>query len=94
MLMSPSVLYIPVLGEPFVVRMDASNTHKGAIFEKSGQPVAYYSHKLLPMECNYPVIDQKLLAIFLTYQQWCCYLHGAESTVVYTDHKVLVHLFI
>ena len=49
--------------------------------------------KLSPMECNYPVTDHELLAIFLAYQRWHCYLHGAESTVVYTDHKVLVHLF-
>ena len=91
--MSPPVLCIPVLGEPFVVRMDASDTHIGAVLEQSGQPVAYFSRKLSPMECNYLVTDHELLAIFLACQQWCCYLHGAESTVVYTDHKALVHLF-
>ena len=43
MLMSPLVLHIPVLGEPFVVRMDASNTHIGAVLEQSGQPVVYFT---------------------------------------------------
>ena len=93
MLMSPPVLHIPVLGEPFVVRTDASNTHIGAVLEQSGQPLAYFLRKLSPTECNYPVTDQKLLDIFLVCQRWRWYLHGAESTVVYTYHKALVHLF-
>ena len=69
MLMSPPVLHIPVLGEPFVVRMDASDTHIGAVLEQSGQPVAYFSCKLSPTECNYLVTDHELLAIFLACQQ-------------------------
>ena len=77
-----------------MVRMDASNTHIGAVLEESSQLVVYFLHKLSPMECNYLVTDRKLLAIFLAYQRWYCYLHGAKSTVVYTDHKALVHLFI
>ena len=93
MLTSPPVFHIPVLGEPFVVRMDVSDTHIGAMLEKSGQPVVCFSCKLFPMECNYLVIDCEVLAIFLACQWWHCYLHGAESTVVYTDHKALVHLF-
>ena len=91
--MSPPVLHILVLGEPFVVRMDASNTYIGAVLEQSGQLVVYFSCKLFPMECNYLVTDHELPTIFLACQQWYCYLHGAGSTVVYTDHKVLVHLF-
>ena len=91
--MSSPVLRIPILGEPFVVKIDASDTHIGAVLELSGQLVAYFLHKLSPMECNYPVTNRELLAIFLAYQWWHCYLHGAKSTVVYTDHKALVHLF-
>ena len=72
--------------------MDTSDTHIGAVLEQSGQPLAYFLCKLSPMEFNYPVTDRVLLAIFLAYQWWRCYLHGAELTVVYTDHKVLVHL--
>ena len=49
--MSPPVLHIPVLGEPFVVGMDASDTHIGAVLEQSDQLVAYFfmqivSHKV------------------------------------------------
>ena len=76
-----------------MVRIDTSDTHIGAVLEEFGQPVAYFSHKLSPTDCNYPVTDNELLAIFLAYQQWCYYLHGAEPTVVYIDHKALVHLF-
>ena len=67
--MSPLVLHIPVLSEPFVVRMDASDTHIGAVLEQSDQPVAYFSRKFSLMECSYPVTDHKLLAIFLACQQ-------------------------
>ena len=70
MLMSPPVLYIPVLGEPFVVRMDTSDTHIGAVLEQSGQPVEYFLCNLFPTECNYLVTDSELLAIFLTCQLW------------------------
>ena len=63
--MSPPVLRIPVLSEPFVVRTDASDTHIRAVLEQSDQPVAYFSCKLSPMEHNYPVTDHELLAIFL-----------------------------
>ena len=73
--------------------MDTSDTHIGAVLEQSDQPVANFSRKLSPMECNYLVTDRKLLAIFLAYQKWRCYLHRAELRVVYTDHKALVHLF-
>ena len=73
--------------------MDTSDTHIGAVLKQSGQLVVYFSCKLSPTECNYLVTDCELLAIFLACQRWHCYLHRAESTVVYTDHKMLVHLF-
>ena len=76
-----------------MVRMDASDTHIGAVLEQSGQPVAYFSCKLSPTEYNYPVIDHELLAIFLACELWCCYLHGADLTMVYIDRKAVVHLF-
>ena len=69
MVTSPPVLHIPVLGEPFVVRMDALDTQIGPILEQSDQPVVYFSYKLSPMDYNYLVTDHKLLAIFLAYQQ-------------------------
>ena len=69
MLMSPPVLCIPVLSEPFMVSTDVSNTHIGAVLEQCGQLVAYFLHKLSLMECNYLVTDNELLAIFLAYQR-------------------------
>ena len=68
MLTSPSVLHIPVLSKPFVVTMDMSDTHIGAVLEQSGQPVVYFSCKLSNMEYNYLVADRELLAIFLVCQ--------------------------
>ena len=69
MLMNPPVLCIPVLGKPFVVWTDSSDTHIGTALEQAGQPVVYFSCRLSPMECNYLVIDCELLAIFFAYQQ-------------------------
>ena len=63
------------------------------MLEQSSQPVAYFLYKLSPTKYNYLVTDHELLAIFIACQKWRCYLHGAELTVVYTDHKALVHLF-
>ena len=48
--------------------MDMSDTHIGAVLEQSGQPVVSFSCKLSPTQCNYPVTDCELLAIFLAYQ--------------------------
>ena len=76
-----------------MVKTDASDTHIRVVLEQSDQLVVCFLRKLSPTECNYPVTDRRLLAIFLVSQRWRCYLHGTESTVVYTDHKVLVHLF-
>ena len=52
MLVSPPVLHIPVLGKPFVVSIDTSNNHIGAVLEQSGQPVAFFAqivfHRVQP----------------------------------------------
>ena len=69
MLMSPPILHVPVLGEPFVVRMDASDTHIGAVLKQSGQLVAYFLGKLSPKEYSYLVTDHELLAIYFVYQR-------------------------
>ena len=89
----PPIQYLTTLDLPFILHTDASDTYVGAILEQAKRPVAFFSRKLSATKCNYSVSDCELLAIILACQQWYCYLHGALSMVVYTDHQPLVHLF-
>ena len=47
--------------------------------------------KYYPTEYNWPIVDKEFLAIYKACQWWQCYLDG-KCTVVYTDHKPLLHL--
>jgi hypothetical protein len=89
------VLILPDMNKPFVVTTDASGFAVGAVLTQNDvdgkqQPVAYYSHKLIPAERNYPVHEQELLAVFLALKHWRYYLQGGPYPVtVITDHQSL-----
>ena len=52
--------------------------------------VGYYSQTLIPVECNYDVYDQELLAVIHTLAHWRHLLLGAKHQVtVWTDHNNL-----
>jgi hypothetical protein len=53
-------------------------------------PVAYYSRKPTPAECNYGIGDEELLAIVIAFEECQPHLLGAEKPVlVLTDHNDL-----
>jgi len=53
-------------------------------------PVAFFSRKLSPAECNYEIYDKELLAIVNALEQWRPELEGTELPIqVLTDHKAL-----
>lgn len=53
-------------------------------------PVAFFSRKLSPAECNYDVGNRELLAIKLALEEWRHWLEGATHPfVIYTDHEYL-----
>jgi hypothetical protein len=53
-------------------------------------PVAYYSRKLTPAECNYGIGDKKLLAIVVAFEEWRPHLIGTKDPIlVLTDHNNL-----
>ena len=52
--MSPPVLCIPVLGKPFVVRIDASDTHIGAVLEQSSQPGCIFFMQIVSYRVQLP----------------------------------------
>lgn len=53
-------------------------------------PVAFYSGKLLPAECNYEIHDKELLAIMRCLDQWRPELEGTKIPFkILTDHQPL-----
>lgn len=53
-------------------------------------PIAFWSRKLIPAECNYETHDSELLAIVEGFKQYRHYLEGAAQAVqVLTDHNNL-----
>lgn len=53
-------------------------------------PVAFFSKKLTPTECNYEIYDKELLAIIRRFEEWRPELEGTPSPIrVITDHKNL-----
>ena len=69
----------------FVVSGILSQMHEGVL-----KPVAYFSKKMSPAECNYEIYDKELLAIVESFVIWRPELAGVEqSTKVYSDHKNL-----
>ena len=77
------------------VEVDSSDyVHGGVLSQKDDQgilhPVAYFSRKLSPAECNYEIYDKELLAIVSAFEYWRPELEGTELPIqVLTDHKAL-----
>lgn len=54
------------------------------------RPVAFFSKKLTPTECNYDIYDKELMAIVRSFEEWRAELEGASDPVeVISDHKNL-----
>ena len=52
-------------------------------------PVAFFSHKMSPAECNYEIYDKELMAIVNAFEEWRPELMSVDKTQVLTDHKSL-----
>ena len=78
-----------------VMKTDASDYVSGGIllqYDENGvlHPVAYFSKKHSPAECNYEIYDKELMAIIRTFKEWRPELKGSPTPVkVITDHKNL-----
>ena len=56
------------------------------------RPVAFFSKKMSPAECNYMIYDKELLAIVKSFKTWRPELTNVDPerpVKVYTDHKNL-----
>ena len=57
------------------------------------RPVAFFSRKNNPAECNYPIHDKELLAVIRCLEQWDAELRSVPLFEVWTDHKNLEYFY-
>src|SRR6266705_123515 len=78
-----------------VVETDASDYVSAGVLSQPNdngvlRPVAFFSKKHSPAECNYEIYDKELLAIVRSFEEWRPHLIGAVQPIrVLTDHKNL-----
>jgi len=77
-----------------VVETDASGWCVGGILlqrDNDGflRPCAFYSKRMLPAECNYPIYDKELLAIIRSLEAWDAELRSVKEFQIRCDHKNL-----
>ncbi|GIZ39392.1 hypothetical protein CKM354_000277800 [Cercospora kikuchii] len=78
-----------------IVETDASDYVSAGIlpqYDNEGilRPIAFFSKKHSPAECNYEIYDKELLAIIRCFEEWRPELEGAEHPIkVLSDHKNL-----
>ena len=80
---------------PIRVHTDASSFAISGILsqlhdDSQWHPVAFFSRKCIPAECNYGTPDLEMLAIVESMRHWRHYLEGAHHKIqVLSDHKNL-----
>jgi len=78
-----------------IVETDASDYVSAGILSQHDDdgvlhPVAFYSKKHSPAECNYEIYDKELMAIAQTFEEWRPHLEGSCHPIqVLSDHKNL-----
>ena len=81
--------------EQCFVETDSSNYMNASVLSQPDDngilhPVAYFSRRMSPAECNYEIYDKELLAIIRCFEEWKPELEGTGLPVkVLTDHKGL-----
>jgi len=78
-----------------IIETDASDYVSAGVLSQRDDagvlhPVAFFSKKHSPAECNYDIYDKELLAIIKALEEWRPECEGAEHTLqLITDHKNL-----
>jgi hypothetical protein len=80
--------------EKAIIECDASDWVVSGILSQSHddilRPVAFFSIKINPAECNYPIYDKELLAIIRAFESWKLELAGTVDPIeIFSDHKAL-----
>ena len=80
---------------PCRVETDASDFVCGGVLlqpdaDNHWRPVAFFSSKMTPAECNYEIYDKELLAIIRALEVWRPELEGSDTAVeIVSDHRNL-----
>ena len=77
------------LEDEVTLQCGASQHGLGAALLQKGQPVAYASRALNPVESKYAQIEKELLAIVFACERFEAYIFGRDLVNVETDHKPL-----
>lgn len=77
-----------------VVETDASGWCIGGTLMQADdegflRPYAFYSKKMSPAECNYPIYDKEMLAIVRCLEEWDAELRSVLTFTIRSDHKNL-----
>jgi hypothetical protein len=78
-----------------IVETDASDYVSAGVLSQYNDnnvlhPMAYFSKKHSPAECNYEIYDKELMAIVQAFKEWCPELQSIINPIrVLSDHKNL-----
>ncbi len=75
--------------EELTIQCDASPSGLGAALMQKGQPVAYASRAVTPVEARYAQIEKELLAIVFGCEHFEAYTYGRDLVHIETDHQPL-----
>ena len=92
-LASATLLAFPVLGAETQVVVDASTSAVGRVLQQGiyghAKPLAFFSKSFNSAQVDYSVLDQELLAMYLSLRHFRYFLEG-RAFILFTDHKPLV----
>jgi len=99
-LISAPVLKFPDFSKPIIIRTDASYKGLGGVLLQKGEdgatehPIHYESRTLTKAENNYGITDLEGAALYYSLTKFKPYILGNKiPTVVFTDHKPLLGLY-
>lgn len=72
--------------KPVIIETDVSDFAIGAVLSQQDEenhlhPVVFHSRKFQPVEINYEIHDEELLAVVNTFKHWHRYYEGATHQV-------------
>ena len=69
-----TLLAYPDLNKSFNIHMDASDCHLGTLLIQGDQPIAFYNHNMKRPQMRYTVMENELLSIVETLNEFCTIL--------------------